>query len=596
MNHPLPQAWDLETIFAGGSESAEFAAFLLVLDEELAAFKMQVTDCTTPTSVEEARTLEQAVVLMQRIMVKLREAGAYAECLAAANMADKKAVQLSGRIRSLSAVFSSTLTRIDQLLTLVADDVWEQWLASDPVRGIAFPLAERRAHAQEKMAPELEALAGDLAVDGYHGWGSLYDTTVGTIRIDHEENGEVKSLSVGQAFNKLHSSDQAVRQQMFAKWENAWAGHADFCADALNHLAGFRLELYRHRGWNEVLKEPLAINRMSQRTLDAMWNAIIRSKPILVAYLERKAKLLGVERLSWVDVDAPLGSSEHMISYDDGAALIVQQFNLFSPRMAQFSQKAFERAWIEAEDRAGKRPGGFCTSFPVKEETRIFMTYAGTMNNVSTLAHELGHAYHQHLMNDVPALAQEYAMNVAETASTFAELVVSDALVKQATSDQARVALLEDKIQRAVAFFMNIHARFLFETRFYEERKGGLVGTERLNELMEEAQKEAYCDALSEYHPHFWASKLHFYITEVPFYNFPYTFGFLFSAGIYALAENEGERFEERYAALLRDTGSMTVEQLAQKHLGVDLEQPTFWEAAVANVMGDVHKFLDLTK
>jgi oligoendopeptidase F len=113
---------------------------------------------------------------------------------------------------------------------------------------------------------------------------------------------------------------------------------------------------------------------------------------------------------------------------------------------------------------------------------------------------------------------------------------------------------------------------------------------------MTEAQKDAYCDALSEYHPHFWASKLHFYKTGVPFYNFPYTFGFLFSAGIYAIALQEGAAFEERYIALLQDTGRMTVEQLAEKHLGADLTQPAFWEHAIALSVEDVRQFLELTE
>jgi oligoendopeptidase F len=198
-------------------------------------------------------------------------------------------------------------------------------------------------------------------------------------------------------------------------------------------------------------------------------------------------------------------------------------------------------------------------------------------------------------MNDMPALAQQYAMNVAETASTLAEMIVSDAAVTKASTDEERIILLEDKIQRAIAFFMNLHARFIFETDFYEERSKGLVSVERLNELMESAQKKAFKNSLSSYHPHFWAAKMHFYLTEVPFYNFPYTFGFLFSAGIYAKAQEVGPAFEDQYVSLLRDTGSMTVEELARKHLGVDLTQPDFWQSAVDMAIEDVKQFMALT-
>lgn len=187
-------------------------------------------------------------------------------------------------------------------------------------------------------------------------------------------------------------------------------------------------------------------------------------------------------------------------------------------------------------------------------------------------------------------------MNVAETASTFAEMIVADASVKSASSDEEKLSLLEDKVQRSVALLMNIHARFLFETRFYEERKNGMVSTDRLNELMVDAQKEAYGGALEEYHPLFWASKLHFYITGVPFYNFPYTFGYLFSLGIYAQAIEEGKGYEEKYSALLKDTASMTVEDLALKHLNVDLTKPDFWEKAVQLCIDDVEEFLAMTE
>ena len=300
--------------------------------------------------------------------------------------------------------------------------------------------------------------------------------------------------------------------------------------------------------------------------------------------------------MNWYDVFAPLSKDVPEVSYDAAADIIINQFQQLTPEMAEFTKEAFAKSWIEAESRPGKRPGGFCTSFPLSKESRIFMTYAGTASNVSTLAHELGHAFHQHVMNDLPYLAQGYAMNVAETASTFAEMVVADATVKNATTKEEHLTLLEDKISRSVAFFMNIHARFLFETRFYEERKNGLVSVTRLNELMEQAQKDAFNDSLGEYHPHFWASKLHFYITGVPFYNFPYTFGYLFSMGIYALALKEGEGFEQKYINLLRDTGRMRVEELAMKHLNVDLTKPDFWQGAVDLASADVDEFLKLTE
>ncbi|HLN62759.1 MAG TPA: M3 family oligoendopeptidase, partial [Symbiobacteriaceae bacterium] len=456
----------------------------------------------------------------------------------------------------------------------------------------AYPLAERRRRAREKMGVEKESLVGDLSVDGYHAWGHLYNTIVGRITVPFGG----RELSVGQAFNRMSDPNRQVRAEVFEKWEKAWGDEAELIGSALNHLAGYRINLYKHRGWESVLREPLDTNRMSDATLNVMWDVIERNKPHLLQYLKRKAELLGLDGLTWYDVDAPLSSSTTTVTYDEAAAFIVEQFRKFSPRMADFAQMAFDKSWIEAEDRPGKRPGGFCTSFPLAKESRVFMTFAGNMGNVATLAHELGHAYHQSVMNDLPQMAQGYAMNVAETASTFAEMIVADAALKAAPTKEERIALLADKIERAVAFFMNIHARFLFETRFYAQRKKGLLSVEQLNELMEEAQKEAYLGALTQYHPNFWASKLHFYSTGQPFYNFPYTFGYLFSSGVYARAQAEGPGFEHKYVDLLRDTGRMMVEDLAARHLGVDLTKPDFWQAAVDLVNADIEEFMALTK
>lgn len=596
MNFPLAQSWDLDSLFEGGSSSPAFARFLEESEAMVPRLKQALEAAQVPVHAADTVRFADIVDLMQRILLRIREAESFTGCLAAADTSDKKAVQLGDRVKTLAAAYQSALTRLDELLAAIPEPVWKDMMEEDRWKELAFNLQERREAAKEKLPAEQEALAGDLAVDGYHGWGSLYDTVVSRFKLLHEENGSTMELSAGQAFNKLHTGDRKVRSELFRKWEETWADKADYCADALNRLGGFRLQLYKHRGWDSVHKEPLDINRMRPETLDAMWGAIERNKEPLVRYLERKAKLLGVDRPAWHDVDAPLGGDAKTVSFDDGAKLIVDQFRRFSPKMADFAEMAFEKRWIEADDRPGKRPGGFCTAFPVSEETRIFMTYGGTASNVSTLAHELGHAYHQYVMNDMPAMTQEYAMNVAETASTFAEMIVSDAALQLAKDREEKLALVEDKIQRAVAFMMNIHARFLFETRFYDERRKGLVGTDRLNELMLEAQKSAYCGALSEYHPHFWASKMHFYLTDVPFYNFPYTFGFLFSSGLYAQAQREGEAFEDRYVSLLRDTGRMKVEDLAMKHLGADLTRQEFWQSAIDLSLADVSLFMELTK
>lgn len=592
----LQQTWNLDSVFPGGANSTELAAFLEALEQDIQRLDQEVTRATVPASLAEVSVIVNILGQYESCFACIREASAFVSCLTAQNVNDKKASQISGRVMSLSAVLQSVKNEFDNLLRGMDDELWAAWTNSDQVADFHFVLNESRDQAKEKMNPELESLALALGVDGYHGWSDMYDTIVSKIKIPYEEDGKTEMLSAGQAFNKLHDPRREVRQEMFEKWENAWSASADYCADTLNHLSGFRLKLYEKRGWDDVLKEPLDIGRMSKETLDTMWAVIQDTKPVLVEYLNRKAKLLGLEGLAWTDVDAPIKTSAAKIPYEEAAANVVEQFGKFNPKMAEFAQMAFDKGWVEAEDRAGKRPGAFCTSFPHSKQTRVFMTFGGTASNVSTLAHELGHAYHQHVMDEIPVLNQRYAMNVAETASTFAEMIVFDALVKGTVDKQEKLALLEEKVQRNVAFFMNIHARFLFETRFYELRKKGLLSAEEISNLMVEAQKEAYLGALTSYHPHFWASKLHFYITRTPFYNFPYTFGYMFSTGLYVRAMQEGNTFADKYDALLRDTGVMTVEDLAKKHLDADLTQRDFWQSAADLCISDIRQFLEMTE
>ena len=589
------EVWDLDVFFEGGSNSSELREHLNELDNKLTLLEDKALEIEVPTSSLAAPGVAKLIELIKDAALNMSQAGAVIGCFLAADTTDKKAISLQGETSTLSARFSTAILKIKQTLAKADMNTWNELMESELLSEFAFILNEWRDEVDLKLSEEEESLITALSVDGYHGWGQLYDLLVGDIKIKIEIDGVEKELSVGQANNLSSHSSSDVRKRSFEALEKAWGEKEEFFATALNRLAGFRLAVYKKRGWDSVLKEPLIRNRMSEETLDAMWGAIGANKQPFVNYLNVKAKMLGTEKMNWHDIDAPITSSTKEVSYQEGAEFILEHFGKFGPELEAFSRTAFEDSWIEAEDRPNKRPGGFCTGMPLSEQSRIFMTYSGSMSNVATLAHELGHAYHSYAMRPVHWMNKQYAMGVAETASTFAEMIVADAAVKSAESKEEKIALLEDKIQRSVAFFMNIHARFLFETRFYEERKKGIVLTSRLNELMEAAQQEAHGGALDTLHPHFWASKLHFYITSVPFYNFPYTFGYLFSLSIYAKALEEGVNFEQKYIALLRDTASMSVEDLAMKHLGEDIRKQDFWAKGVALCVKDVEDFLELT-
>lgn len=592
----LNQTWNLDVFFPGGSESPQFEAYLIALQGEIAAFGQQVAQTPAPLTLGQVEPFAALFETVQRTGARLQQARAFTSCLTAQDVKDEKAKILAARIGQIGAGFGNAFTVLEKKLLAIPEEIWTALLADDRLSPIQFQLQERRRQAAEKLPAEQEALINDLAVDGYHSWGRLRASLAGRMTVPFEENGKTVQISVPQAGNRMQTADREARKTLFGRVQEAWAKEAELIAAAMNHLGGFRLALYKHRGWESILKEPLENNRMTEQTLTAMWDVIEAHKEHLLAYLNRKARLVGVEKLEWQDYNAPIGNDARKWGYDEAADFILDHFGRFSPHMAEFARQAFDERWIEVEDRSTKAGGGFCTTFIESKQSRIFMTFAGNAHNVRTLAHELGHAYHNVVLRDLPLMARQYSMNVAETASTFCEMMIADATVQQARTVDEKIALLDDKIGTALLYFIHIHSRFLFELSFYEERKRGPVSVKRLCELVEAAQRKAYRESLATYNPYFWASNSHLYMTGAPFYNWPYTFGYLFSQGIYARAKAEGPTFAEKYVALLRDTGRMRVEDLALRHLNADLTGPTFWQEAMQVTVADVQEFLRLTE
>lgn len=592
--------WDLDSIFSGGSSSPALKNRMEKLKEETNQYQTTIRNWK-PTESGMEEPLKEIIALQSTLTNGFSQCSSYINALLAADTNDSAAKVLLGSLNDLYPGIQLGDTLLKKKLTEIQAEQWQNLINQQAFQPIAFRLNELRKEGQRLLSEKEENIINTLSLNGLVAWSGHYDTIVSTLSIPHtEKDGTVVQLSAGQAFNRMTSDpDAAVRQELFDKWEAAWTEKAPILADTLNHLDGFRLSEYQLHGLDDFLENPLTYNRMSEKTLQTMWQVITKNKQHFIDYLTRKAQLFGKEKMDWQDQDAPviLGElEEKTFSFDQAAAFILKNFEKFSPKMEQFAKEVFEKSWIEAEDRPGKRPGGYCTELPETQESRIFMTFGGSINEVATLAHELGHAFHSSVMWDLPTLNRDYAMNVAETASTFAELIVADASLKTAKTTEEKINLLDAKLQNANAMFMNIHARFIFETNYYQARKEGLLTEEQITELMLSAQKESYQESLNQYHPHFWASKLHFFIDDVPFYNFPYTFGYLFSMGIYAIAQQSGTDFEDKYIDLLRDTASMTSEELAQKHLQIDLTKPDFWQHAVDLVITDIKEFLALTE
>lgn len=596
----FPLTWELGSLLPH-PETPEFRRVLEQFGDDLRRLANE-SERLPPVETQAANVTRWAAFLHQFAVVDslASDLRSFAGCHAAADAANKKFQRLEAELSALDPLREQILTNIEFALVTASDDEFRRFTEADPhLREIGFFLHIRRRNAALRLPKEQELLSAALAVDGLHAWGRLYDRLSGALRVRVMERGQIVEKSPGQVL--FDSPQRAVRENNFYAADAAWQGIEESCADALNHISGTRLTVYQRLGLRDHLEAPLRSNRMTRETLEAMWGTVTQHKGALTRYLDRKARLLGLERLAWYDLQAPLsqftaGPSNDELSYDEACAQIIRGFGRFSDDLGEFARMALERRWVEAENRTGKRQGGFCTGFPTPKQSRIFMTFTNSPDSMSTLAHELGHAYHSHVLRDQPYFLMDYPMNLAETASTFAEAVLGEQRLAETDSATERLSLLDQMLSDAVAFLMNIHARFLFEDQFHKERPAGELPPERFSELMVAAQKEAYLNALADegWNPRFWASKLHFYISGLPFYNFPYTFGYLLSLGLYGLAGDVGREFPERYRRLLIATGNQEAEDAVQSTFGYNLRDAAFWERSLSIIARRVEQFVAL--
>lgn len=568
------KVWRLENLFGG----KEIQKGLQELHGKISSIKVD------PTSADFYLELEQ-------LHIEFSEASSLVGCLTAQDTTDSQALLFETIITSIGADLSSIDIDVENTLRQMSDEEFAHLFSDRKIADCRFPFEEMRLFAKKKLPQDKEKLINDLSPSGHDVFTTMYYTYMG--EVPFEFRGE--KLTLGQLENKLGETDRFVRLDAMHSLEANLKRKENLFAQFLTSIVDYRNTLYEYRGWDNPLTEALQSNRIQEETLNAMWRVVEKNKGTIVKFMRKKAELLGLPKLSWSDYDAPLDIlPQKIFSFDEGIAFIIEQFKKVSPRLADFAERSANERWIEADNRKGKRAGGFCTSCPIAQESRIFMNYVGTMGSIATLAHELGHAYHNEILFEKPYFLQEIGMAIAETASTMCEMIVTDGAITQAKTREEKLTLLDDKLSKAISFSCDIHARFIFDQMLHKERKKGPLSPSDLTEMMVKAQKIGFADELSDYLPHFWAYKMHFYFTDIAFYNFPYTMGYLFSLGIYNLLMKTPKDFQNRYDAILLDSGSMTLEDLAKKHLKIDLSEETFWQGAYNLITADVETFCKL--
>ncbi|MFM5512258.1 M3 family oligoendopeptidase [Aeromonas veronii] len=521
-----------------------------------------------------------------------------ATCRGSQDARDPQAKQLASRARALNADLFKTLAPVEDLMLALPEEKFAA-LMSDPLLGEeAYRLGHERRLQDQRLPVAAEQLVIGLGTDGLHAWGNLYNDLVGKIRLTIDG----REMGLAEASNLLSSPVRALRLEAFDAISAGWEGEQETVAAILNALNGWRLELARQRGKTRVL-DALDLSchqsHIERATLDALMSETWRARGLGQRALELMAERLGLDDLGPEDLFAPPpASSSRDIPFDEAIALIADAFSRFDPEMGAFARMMAEKGWIDAAPTPNRRTGAYCTKFAEPVEPRVFVTYAGTMDNVITLAHELGHAWHNWVIRDLPMSQRSYPMTLAETASIFAETLVRSALFEQAQSPEEQLAIAWAEADGAATFLVNIPARFDFEQALVAERAQGYVPAARLKALTDEAWGRWYEGSLTRYHPMFWAAKAHFSIAGLGFYNYPYLFGYLFSLGVYQqlmsrkAAGEEG--IAEAYRALLRDTGRMSAEDLVAKHLGQDIREAAFWQGSLAQVAQAVERFEQL--
>ena len=547
--------------------------------------------------------LQSLAELSQRAGVLCYNLWVYVESELSIDGTNVEALKAESRIIALTSDLQSAKQTYTLFLKRAPEDIFELYLKHDRTKDEEFMYREERKLQDMLLTDAEEILLGRFKVQGIEAFGQLYSQIGVSLRCKlTQADGTVAEVGLAQTASYLRSSVESERKQAYYAIQAAWKTQAVPCAAILNGLAGWRIEESNQRSRVrpvDFLEKPIIGARIKRETLTAMFDAVQSQRSIgeraafAIAGALGKSKLDPWDLISSAPADPSAGANGSRKTFKQGISLIRDSLAQIDSSLGDFITTMQKNQWIDGRVLPNKRSGAYCTGFRKSRTPRVFQTYTGSTSDIRTLAHELGHAYHSWAMRDLPLSRTNYPMTLAETASIFAETAFSDYQFTNG-NEQEKFEISWQNAVSATSFLMNIPTRFTFEKNFYERRKQGYVPAEELNEMMKSAYKEWYGDSLTEAEEQFWMTKLHFSISGVSFYNFPYTFGYLFSLGIYAKRAEMGEQFMGFYNNVLRDTGTMTAEDLIMKHLGQDITKPEFWLGSLAIVDQQVADFEEI--
>ena len=593
--------WDLSNVYPGleselfKQDVAELVKRLDELDAYMTGHQIggkadQTQDSTTLNVI-----ISGYLDLRNELFKLYRTLNAYVNSFVTTDSHNTTAKRIESELDMLTPRLQQQNTRFQSWLGSLADSLPPILAHGGSTQAHAFYLRETAEQSRYLMSEAEESLASELGLSGLIAWGKLQGTLCSQLTVPFERDGQVKKMPITALQNLRTDPDPDVRRRAYEAELAAWESVREPLAAAMNGIKGAEATLYKRRGRIDALHQSLDQARIDRETLETMISAMQDSFPVFRQYLRSKAAKLGQAALPWWDIQAPVGAMERRFTWSEAREFIVSNFATFSDHLASLAGRAFKQRWIDAEPREGKRGGAFCVSVPAVSESRVLCNFDGSLDQVSTVAHELGHAFHNECLLGKTMLQRITPMTLAETASTFCETLVTDAALAQTASHDEEIAILETFLVGATQVIVDITSRFLFEREVFERRARSELSADDFCEIMLRCQKATYGDGLDEryLHSYMWAWKPHYYRNDLAFYNYPYAFGLLFGLGLYAIYQDRGKTFIPEYEALLGSTGEGTAADLAAR-FGIDVRKPEFWKNSLKLIEARIQRYKEL--
>ena len=592
-NQTLPR-WDMTPIFPSLSSpefNAEFESALDAIGDLSALFEKAGVSRRENGAVDAAFVgqFENVVASLNQLLERLETLGSYIGCFVTTDAGDEIAKARESEMETRTIVLGQLETRL--VAWVGSSDIEDLLNQSSVARDHEFWVRRAAQLAAHQMSAAEENLASSLQPMGLGGWAKLHGNMTALLTVPVQVEGENKLLPMSSIRALAHDPNRETREAAYVAEIASWQTVAMPLAGALNGIKGFQRELRVRRGYDADVAPTLIRNSIDAATLQAMQNACAASFPDFRRYMKAKARALGVEKLEWFDLGAPVGQAKSDWSWEASQKFLSENFGAYAPRMAQFSDRAYDENWMDAPPRMGKVGGAYCTGI-LPGVSRILTNFDGSYNSVSTVAHELGHGYHNLCLENRTPLQCQIPMTLAETASIFCETLALQAAIKDADT-QERIALLDNSLSGSLQVVVDIHSRFLFESSVFAARAGREQTESEFCSLMLDAQRQTYGDNMASYHPYMWAVKGHYY--GPTFYNYPYTFGLLFGLGLYAIYQREPENFRAQYDEFLSECGMADAKTLAAK-FDIDVTTPEFWTASLDVIRAQIDEFEGLVR